>query len=429
MATSLDPPRWLAPPQRAPEPQPPVRASDAATSALAHYEEFMSQQMISLLEQALAECAELAAHTQRVETARFVTLAAWRRQEDAAHAQALAEEADIQRHRDDTFRAITDEFAIDLNILAVKMATWHGADDAMALLAMKHPKDDANAQGYLDGHAAKAHHKAATHANVLAASRRQKDNAYAKAFASATDKRNRRETTLHANQLRYVAQLGFTSSSEFFAWVAECNASRDGAVSKAPNRTHALAEKLLAEERRHHKTATQEKVLADEANERCWAAARDKALADEANERRQAAAREKALVDEANKRCQAPARQKALAKDKRCQEESAAIRRIRVQCALLAAPLDAILAKIERDNIAHEDNEGRRADTREKALADKANKQSWAATRKKALADEVNKQCRHVTAVRENALADNAYEQRYQESANESPPLPPPYYV
>jgi hypothetical protein len=66
-----------------------------------------------------------------------------------------------------------------------------------------------------------------------------------------------------------------------------------------------------------------------------------------------------------------------LAKDKRCQEETAkkqccadvehvmvpvlppnpgnaAIQHIRVECALLAAPLDAILAKIECDNIAHE---------------------------------------------------------------------------
>jgi hypothetical protein len=200
-ATPLDPLRWLAPPQRSPEPQPPVRVSDAATSALAHYEEIMSQQMISLHEQALAECAELAAHAQQVETARSIALAAWQCQEDAAHAQALAEEADIRRHRDDTFRAITNGFAIDLDILAVEMASWHGADDAMVLLAMKRREDDANAQGYLDGRAAMAPQKAATHANVLAASRWWEDNAYAKAFASATDKRNHRETTLCANQL------------------------------------------------------------------------------------------------------------------------------------------------------------------------------------------------------------------------------------
>ena len=180
--------------------------------------------------------------------------------------QALAKEADIRCHRDDTFRAITDGFAIDLDILAVEMASWHGVDDAMALLAMKRCKDNANVQGYLDGRAAMAPQKAAMRANVLAASRRREDDAYAKAFASATDKRNCRETTLRANQLRYVAQLGFTSSSEFFAWVVEFDASRDGAVAEAPNRTPVLAKKSLAKERRCHKTATQERALANEAN-------------------------------------------------------------------------------------------------------------------------------------------------------------------
>jgi hypothetical protein len=241
-----------------------------------------------------------------VENAQSLALATWQRQEDAAHAQALAEEAVIPRHRDDTFRAITDGFAINLNILAVEMASWHGADDAMALLAMKCRKDNANPQGYLDGRAAMAPQKAATCANVLAASRWREEDAYAKAFASATDKRNRRETTLHANQLQYVAQLGFMSSSKFFAWVAECNASWDGAVAEAPNHTPGLAKKLLAEERRCHETAAQEKVLANEANEQ-----------------RQVAVREKALADEAKEQCQAAARQKALAKDKQRQEESA----------------------------------------------------------------------------------------------------------
>ncbi len=70
-------------------------------------------------------------------------------------------------------------------------------------------------------------------------------------------------------------------------------------------------------------------------------------------------------------------REKALAEDKRRQEETAkkqrhaedehimapvllpdpvnaAIRHIRVECALLAAPLDAILVEIECDNITHE---------------------------------------------------------------------------
>jgi hypothetical protein len=92
--------------------------------------------MISLYKQALAKCAKLVAHAQRVETARSVALAAWQCQEDAVHAQTLAEEADIRRHRDNTFRAITNGFAINLDILAVEMASWHGADGAMALLAM-----------------------------------------------------------------------------------------------------------------------------------------------------------------------------------------------------------------------------------------------------------------------------------------------------
>jgi hypothetical protein len=213
-----------------------------------------------------------------------------------------------------------------------------------------------------------------------------------------------------------VAQLGFTPSSKFFAWVAECNASRDGAVAEVPNRTPALAKKALAEERCCHETATQEKALANEANERCQAAAREKALADEAHEQRQTAkhattlavtaltklkaapkvryggpppthfpppltAAEVAELDAAildkRRRHETAAREKALAKDKRRQEETAekkrcaddehvmapvlppdpgnaAIRRIWVECALLAAPLVAIQAKIERNNIAHE---------------------------------------------------------------------------
>ncbi len=93
--TPLDPLRWLVPPQCASEPQPLVRESDAATSPLAHYDEIISQRMISLYNQALAKCAKLAVHAQGVETAQSVALSAWRRQEDAAHAQALANEVDI----------------------------------------------------------------------------------------------------------------------------------------------------------------------------------------------------------------------------------------------------------------------------------------------------------------------------------------------
>jgi hypothetical protein len=156
-----------------------------------------------------------------METVRSVALAAWQHQEDAAHAQALAKEADIQCRRDNTFRAITNRFAIDLDILAVEMASWHGADDAMALLATKRCKDNANAPGYYKGRAARALQNAATRVNVLAASRCQEDNAHAKVFASKANKSNCWEATLRASQLQYVAQLGFTSSNKFFAWVVE----------------------------------------------------------------------------------------------------------------------------------------------------------------------------------------------------------------
>jgi hypothetical protein len=82
-----------------------------------------------------------------------------------------------------------------------------------------------------------------------------------------------------------------------------------------------------------------------------------------------------AILDK-RRRHKTAAREKALAEDKRRQEEfskkqrcaddehvmapvlppdpgNVAIRRIWVECALLAAPLDAILAEIERNNIAH----------------------------------------------------------------------------
>jgi hypothetical protein len=65
----------------------------------------------------------------------------------------------------------------------------------------------------------------------------------------------------------------------------------------------------------------------------------------------------------------------------------------------------SILAEIERDNIAHEANEGQRATAPEKALTDKAKKLRQATAREKALAGEANK-LRQAAAAREKALAD-----------------------
>jgi hypothetical protein len=69
-----------------------------------------------------------------------------------------------------------------------------------------------------------------------------------------------------------------------------------------------------------------------------------------ARARQEAARRQQLLNEQAARACQEAAAARA------CQEETTAIWRIWVQCALLAAPLDAILAKIEHNNIAHKAN-------------------------------------------------------------------------
>ncbi len=63
--------------------------------------------------------------------------------------------------------------------------------------------------------------------------------------------------------------------------------------------------------------------------------------------------------------------------------------------------------------LANKANKQRRVATQEKALADEAYKQRRAATQEKALANEVNKQRCQVTAMWENALANNVFEQHY----------------
>jgi hypothetical protein len=271
--------------------------------------------MISFHDEALAACADIAAHAQRVETARSAELAAWQRQEDAAHTQALAEEADMRRRHDDNLRAVTAGFAIDFDILEVEVASWHDADDAMALLAMRRHKDDADAQGYHSKLAAateRALRKAAARANVLAASRRREDEALTKAFASVADKRNRRHAAIRAAQLKCVAQLGFMSLDEYVeyvAWTVECDgrhksAERDTALAvmamadeqrrqEEAVRAKALAVTAMANERHRQEEAMRAKAMAVTAMadaQRCQEeAVRAKALAAKADERRQRA--------------------------------------------------------------------------------------------------------------------------------------------
>jgi hypothetical protein len=114
----------------------------------------------------------------------------------------------------------------------------------------------------------------------------------------------------------------------------------------------ALAEKVLAKERRRQ-AAVLEKALADDANKQRRAATQEKALADEANERRQAAARDKALADEANEqRCHESTvratilAKKALAEDEYDKDEDYVAWRIEAYAAPFFARVDAVMAKI-----------------------------------------------------------------------------------
>jgi hypothetical protein len=77
--------------------------------------------------------------------------------------------------------------------------------------------------------------------------------------------------------------------------------------------------------------------------------------------------------------------------------------RLKAYATTLFAHVDATMAKIQ----AMDDSFENRAATREKALADKANKRQWAAAWKKALADKLRQ-----AAAREKALADKADELR-----------------
>ncbi len=114
-----------------------------------------------------------------------------------------------------------------------------------------------------------------------------------------------------------------------------------------------LAEKLLAEERRRHETATGDKALADEVNEQRRAAAQEKALADEANERCRAAARDKALADEANEQRRHESAErattsstKALAEDEHNDNDDNVALQIEAYAAPLFARIDTIMAEI-----------------------------------------------------------------------------------
>ncbi len=188
--------------------------------------------------------------------------------------------------------------------------------------------------------------------------------------------------------------------------LAELALTNEQCCHEAAEQAAALAKLALAKEQRPHEAATQAAMSAERslANERCrhdtaaQAAESAELVLAEMQRCHKTKAWEKALADDTCKRhcresakCYAalakfaePTRVSAdlalskpdLVEDKWRQEETAkkqhhsdnecvmppvlppnpvnaAIRHIRVECALLAAPLDAILAEIEHDDIAH----------------------------------------------------------------------------
>jgi hypothetical protein len=243
----------------------------------------------------------------------------------------------------------------------------------------------------------RCHKAAAASAELALIEERRRHNASIWAALSST------ASSLADKQCRHEA-------SKLALALAELPLTNEQHRHKAAKGAAALAELALAEEQRRHEAATQTAMTAESslANERCHqeAAARAAELADlvlaKKQRRHEMTTQEKALANDACKqRCQESAEcteasaksalaaertmvladsalpEPALTEDKQCQEETAkkqcrsddvrimvpvlppdpvnaAILCIWVECALLAAPLNAILAEIERNDIAHE---------------------------------------------------------------------------
>jgi hypothetical protein len=169
-------------------------------------------------------------------------------------------------------------------------------------------------------------------------------------------------------ELALAEELRSHEAATQTAMSAESSLANERHCHKAAAQAAESAELVLAKKQHHHKTTACEKTLADDACEQCCRESAEctAALA------KSALAAEQTMVS-----ADLALPELALAEDKRRQEETAkkqcrsddervmapvlppnpvitAIRRIRVECALLAAPLDTILAKIERNDITHE---------------------------------------------------------------------------
>jgi hypothetical protein len=193
--------------------------------------------------------------------------------------------------------------------------------------------------------------------------RQQAASTREKALAQAADKQCPHKAATASAELALIKE---SSCHKALMW-----ASLSAASSLADKQHHheasklalALVELTLANERCRHKAAEQstasvELALAEERH--CHEAAMQTAMSAKSSLANEHCHHKAALAED--KRRQEGTAKKQCRSDDECimapvlppDPVNAAIRHIRVECALLAAPLDAILAKIERDNIAHE---------------------------------------------------------------------------
>ncbi len=240
--------------------------------------------------------------------------------------------------------------------------------------------------------------------------RQQAATAWEKALAQAADKQLCQEAAAASAELALVEERHCHKALMQAALSAASSLADEQCRHEADKQAAALTELALAEDRRRHESATQTAMSAESslANKRSHheAAARAVELAELVLAKKQhhhkTTAREKALANNACERCcQESAKctaalakstlaaeqtavsadsalpEPALAEDKQHQEETAKKQRrsdnehvmapvlppdtviaaiwcIWVECTLLAAPLEAILVKIECNDIAHE---------------------------------------------------------------------------
>jgi hypothetical protein len=169
------------------------------------------------------------------------------------------------------------------------------------------------------------------------------------------------ELALAKEQCRHEAATQTAMSAESSLANKRCH--HEAAAQAAES-----AELVLPEKQHCHKRTTREKALADDTckqhcqeSAECTAASAKLALAAERTTVSADSALPKPALAEDKQRQEETAKKQRHSDNERVMAQvllpdpvNAAIWCIRVECALLTAPLDAILAEIERNNIAHE---------------------------------------------------------------------------